>query len=1280
MKRLLALLLAAILLVGMLPATAMADTQYATVIGGWLRLRSTAGYADNNVITSYYTGTVVEVLDKIGEWYQVKTPDGRTGYMLDDFLQLGASVPSTSASGYVTSHNGYGVRMRKGPGTGYRVIAKYDVGTPVTILESGTYWCKLNVNGLIGYMMSQFVSQGNGSGSSGGSETILGYATVWSANGYGVRLRTGPGTGYGKIGVYSVGTQVAILERGAEWDRIQVGGRVGYMKNEFLNYHNTNEVTSVSINTLNPEVGTVMSVQALTPSSASVSYEWMVGGKVKGTGATYTVAAADANKVIQLKVTGTGSYTGSAVSAATNKVIASNQISSVKLNTTAPVVGTKLKATVKPEGATVSYVWKVDDAKVSGATSNTYTVQASDVGKVVQVTVTGTGSYVGTASAATAAVMASSSVSGVSIATVSGAAPTVGDTLRATVSPAQATVNYQWLRNGGAISGATEDTYELTSADEGKKISVKVTGTGAYAGTKTSEQTAAVAAQPTTPVIAAYAMPGAEVGAVYATQLTAQGGGAMTWSLKAGSSLPAGLQLSSAGAITGTPTVEGAVTFTVTATNSAGTAEGTFTITVASQAKPALTVGAITFADVEEGYQQPAAAVVTITNNGAADANLSRLTAEKADGTLSDVFVVNTDGESQIKANSSDTSWKVQPVAGLTAGTYTATFRVYYDNGAAAQTALSFTVTEAAAQPVAPVITTETVGTATVDVNFACQLEASGDKPILWSIVGLLPDGIELDYQTGVISGIPTTAGTYAFSVAASNSGGNAEKSFTLTVNPPAPVAVAPSIETAELTEATVGTEYSITLAASGTAPITWSDNGNLPEGLALSAEGVISGTPETAGTYSFKATATNAGGTDTKDYTLTVIPAAVKPTITTNYFGDAIQNESYGRRLEADGDQPITWSIVAGQLPKGLVLNETTGTISGTPTLVEEATFTARAQNKGGADEKEFTIVVSEPPADTYTLTVDGVDIAEYVAGVEVTVPADETEKVFKGWQSNDIDLSDKKDPLLVFIMPARPVSIITLYEDTPAPVPPTIQTKDFSGAVKGNKYSRELKASGDQPITWEVTQGQLPDGLDLEAETGLLSGTLTTAGTFTFMMTASNNAGKDHKEYTITVTEPEAALYTASLDGFLLGSFEAGEVVTITATESEGKAFTGWKTEGIDLVDSETATVSFKMPSNPVNFEAQYVDEVQTVTLNAPEAIYFTGSTEISWDGVDGAEGYSLYVELAAGGTTDDVFTSEWGFVLETELQSGDTVYVKAVGNSENVKDSEYTSKTFE
>lgn len=695
MKRFFAVLLAVIMLVGMMPASSLAATQYAAVVGGWLRLRANASF-EADTITSYYTDTVVQVLGTSGAWYHVRTPDGRTGYMYGDYLKLGVSGVTGTENAYVTSHNGYGVRLRKGPGTGYRVIHTYAVGTPVTVLERGAYWSRIRINGTTGYMMSQFLNFGS-SNNGNGNETVLCYATIWSGNGYGVRLRTGPGKNYGKIGVYSVGTSVAVLEKGATWDRIRVGSRTGWMMNEFLVYQNANEVTSVTLNTLYPTVGTVLKVQAMSPSSASVSYEWYVDGTLKGTSSTYTVSAADVDKSIQLKVSGNGAYSGSAWSAQTAKVISNTQISGLKLSTTAPVVGDVLKASFTPADASVVYAWKVNGYQVSNAAE--YTVTAGDVGKTIELIVSGVSNYSGTLSASTSAVASSSVLTNVAIrndsnATI-GAAPMVGDKLTAVVTPAQATVTYQWYRSGSAISGANGVSYTLTEADLGGQMSVTVKGTGAYTGEKTASITEAVAARPAKPVIDDYAMPEAMVGKTYATQLTAQGGGQLVWSLSSGS-LPDGLQLSETGAITGTPAKDGTYTFAVKAANTAGSDEKTFAITVVPVAKPQLTVGSVTLPSLTEGYEQPAPVAMSISNVGKADATLQLLWTEGANG---DCFIVNENGRSVIAAGTTDTTWTIQPKAGLTAGTYTANFIVRYDDNATASAAVTFIVN---AKPVEP--------------------------------------------------------------------------------------------------------------------------------------------------------------------------------------------------------------------------------------------------------------------------------------------------------------------------------------------------------------------------------------------------------------------------------------------------------------------------------------------------------------------------------------------------------------------------------------------------
>ena len=219
---------------------AMADT--GTVKGGWLILRSQPSFA-GAIKASYPSGTVVTITGQVGSWYAVTTPDGKTGYMLGDYLQIGGNAASTAGNltgttAYVTSSNGLNVRLRSGPGKGYSIIASYAPGTQCSIISHGKNWSRIQIGNYTGYMMTQFLTS-NGSAMplptpatnpTGQEYTVY----VTSKNGKGVNLRSGPSKSYTSIGFYSVGTQAAMVTKGATWSYIRVGNRYGYMMTEFL--------------------------------------------------------------------------------------------------------------------------------------------------------------------------------------------------------------------------------------------------------------------------------------------------------------------------------------------------------------------------------------------------------------------------------------------------------------------------------------------------------------------------------------------------------------------------------------------------------------------------------------------------------------------------------------------------------------------------------------------------------------------------------------------------------------------------------------------------------------------------------------------------------------------------------------------------------------------------------------------------------------------------------------------------------------------------------------
>ena len=92
-----------------------------------------------------------------------------------------------------------------------------------------------------------------------------------------------------------------------------------------------------------------------------------------------------------------------------------------------------------------------------------------------------------------------------------------------------------------------------------------------------------------------------------------------------------------------------------------------------------------------------------------------------------------------------------------------------------------------------------------------------------------------------------------------------------------------------------------------------------------------------------------------------------------------------------------------------------------------------------------------------------------------------------------------------------------------------PTITTESLSNGTVGTAYSQTLAATGSDTIIWSVSNGSLPDGLTLNKDTGEISGTPTTAGSYTFTIKAENNYGSASKELTIDIgTTP---IYSVSI-----------------------------------------------------------------------------------------------------------------------------------------------------
>ncbi|MCX6397183.1 MAG: putative Ig domain-containing protein [Propionibacteriales bacterium] len=201
-------------------------------------------------------------------------------------------------------------------------------------------------------------------------------------------------------------------------------------------------------------------------------------------------------------------------------------------------------------------------------------------------------------------------------------------------------------------------------------------------------------------------------------------------------------------------------------------------------------------------------------------------------------------------------------------GTYTPAFTVTDALGATGSGAGTVTIAPA------PVAVADQSVSATVGTALSRQLVATGGTgSYTWSLSGgSLPPGLGFS-AAGVLSGTPTTAGSYSFSATATSGAASDAGTVTVTVAP-APVVF---VTGATLPLGKVRSAYSTTISVSGGTPgYTWArTSGSLPAGLSITYSGAvatITGTPSKQGSATFTLRVTDAaGGVATRTFTLQI-------------------------------------------------------------------------------------------------------------------------------------------------------------------------------------------------------------------------------------------------------------------------------------------------------------------------------------------------------------------------------------------------------------------------
>jgi hypothetical protein len=633
------------------------------------------------------------------------------------------------------------------------------------------------------------------------------------------------------------------------------------------------------------------------------------------------------------------------------------------------------------------------------------------------------------------------------------------------------------------------------------------------------------------------------INTAYSTTFTATGGaGGYTYSVTGGT-LPAGLQLSSNGVLSGTPTASGASNFAVQVTDASGTSVGhSFALNIAPRPLT-LTTGPLA------NTLQNAPVSIQFAGSG---------------GVPPYSFV-------EFGALPPGTQMSS---AGLLSGTPTKAgsypFLVFLNDSAGASTSKSYTLN--AAVPGLLITSASPLPAGQVNVPYTTQMSATGGigAPYTWYASGL-PQGLTMASNTGLVAGIPRVAGTFTVGVTVGDlSGATVTQNYTLAI-----ASLSLTFTTGSLPNGAVGSSYSANLSASGgSGTYTFTATG-LPPCLTLTSS-TLSGTPTTAGTFTMAVTVTDTQGLSaTASFKVTIAAQLVVTgvTISNAVLGTAITSV---KLAATGGTPPYQWQSANPAPGLSLALD---GTLSGTPTAAGTFSFGVYAVDSNGAlSSGTVQVIVGLPAAPAVTISgLPATNAPATQPRLQVALASPYAVTITANLTLTFVPDSGAGDPSIQFDTGGRTAQIVIPAGDTGGLTDVGVQTGTVAGAITitvqllaGSQNvtptpapSRAIRVNAGAPVITGMTAARTGTGFAVVV-TGYASNRDVDSGAYQFSGSAGANLLTSQLATAVTSlftawygsasAAPYGSQFSLTQSFTVSGSASAVLAVTLTLTNGLG------------------------------------------------------------------------------------------------------------------------------